>query len=215
MLLFLLVGLCLAGCSSRATPADSGPRWPDLRRDRGGAADRGAAADGGAPALDLWRADGVGPDGGSPRGWVQAKLRFRALYDVACVQGHVFAVGAGGEIYHHSPGAPPRSFSHQSSGAGEDLYTVSFADSDGAVWAPVVSGSGAELRAVDLYGALEGWAAGSGGVILHTGDGGLTWDPQESGTGADLNGICFTSADAGWAVGAGGTLLTTTSGGAR
>ena len=57
------------------------------------------------------------------------------------------------------------------------------------------------------------WAAGGGGRIVHSEDGGATWDPSASGTTNDLNEIRFLDERHGWAVGAGNTILRTTNGG--
>jgi photosystem II stability/assembly factor-like uncharacterized protein len=47
------------------------------------------------------------------------------------------------------------------------------------------------------------WAAGEGGVIIVSHDGGETWTPQRSGTEYGLSDITFVDADSGWAVGGG------------
>ncbi len=59
-----------------------------------------------------------------------------------------------------------------------------------------------------------GWAVGSGGRILATGDAGVHWATQPSSTAFDLNGVWFVSDLAGCAVGNAGTVMRTTDGGA-
>ncbi len=53
---------------------------------------------------------------------------------------------------------------------------------------------------------MPGWAAGVGGTIIHTGDGGKTWARQKSGTENDLLDMFFLDARLGWAVGEFGTI---------
>ena len=60
----------------------------------------------------------------------------------------------------------------------------------------------------------RGWAVGSNGTILATGDGGNKWTPQTSGTQGDLYSVHFTAdGQRGWAVGWNGTILATGDGG--
>ncbi|MFX5476842.1 YCF48-related protein, partial [Acinetobacter baumannii] len=64
-------------------------------------------------------------------------------------------------------------------------------------------------------GTEQGWAAGHGGVILHTADGGKTWALQRSDTSVDqpLFSIWFANANEGWAAGLWSLLLQTRDGG--
>ncbi len=192
----LTLGLCLGGCSNRPAPHDSGPKWPDFRRDLGDRVDRGSRADlpprpdvssldhrlwdAPRPDLDLALIDGVRPDLPQLPGWEQSQLSSVDLHDVTCVQGHVYAVGAGGAIYHHTPGTPPDSFLPQVSNTAADLYTVSFADltygaaagQDHQIWetrdqgqtwsvAPQCSTFIFEaFHALHLHSAAEGYGAG-------------------------------------------------------
>jgi photosystem II stability/assembly factor-like uncharacterized protein len=55
----------------------------------------------------------------------------------------------------------------------------------------------------------SGWAVGSGGAIVHTGDAGASWSTQVSGSALNLNAVWFTSATEGWIVGNSGTVLHT------
>ena len=75
-----------------------------------------------------------------------------------------------------------------------------------------------KLPALDNYRAIEfindsdGWAAGDGGIIVHTVDGGITWIQQNSGTTADLTIINFIDNQHGWIAGHGIVLHTNDSG---
>jgi len=60
-----------------------------------------------------------------------------------------------------------------------------------------------------------GWIAGSGGLILSTGDGGNSWRVQPSGTARDFSAIHFIDRNRGWACGSNGTILVTLDGGAN
>lgn len=90
------------------------------------------------------------------------------------------------------------------------------------------------LRDVQFVDATTGWAVGSDGIVLHTGDGGVTWrrqplppldtipglGPGPGGTDVrapdwdDLFSVSFPDPRAGTVVGPGGTILTTADGGA-
>ena len=70
-----------------------------------------------------------------------------------------------------------------------------------------------DLHSVSFPTALDGWACGRRGTILHTSDGGETWTPQSSGTTYTLSSVFFVDTRNGWAVGDGGTILHTVDGG--
>jgi photosystem II stability/assembly factor-like uncharacterized protein len=55
------------------------------------------------------------------------------------------------------------------------------------------------LRSVHFTDSLCGWAAGNGGVILHTDDGGVSWEVQASQTTYDIADIVFLNRNYGWA----------------
>jgi photosystem II stability/assembly factor-like uncharacterized protein len=60
----------------------------------------------------------------------------------------------------------------------------------------------------------RGWAAGAGGALLRTLDGGKTWDAARTGTAATLYGLHFTAdGRKGWVVGERGAILRTIDGG--
>ena len=79
--------------------------------------------------------------------------------------------------------------------------------SDGRQWAeqPSPVRWSQELRALSFPDANDGWLVGatqsfSGGVILHTSDGGATWSPQASSLAGELVGVDFVDAANGWAI---------------
>ncbi len=67
-------------------------------------------------------------------------------------------------------------------------------------WEPVTSPVGNFLRSVYFTNSLHGWAAGNGGAIIHTSDGGETWTVQDSQTGHDIADLVFLNNNYGWAV---------------
>ena len=83
------------------------------------------------------------------------------------------------------------------------------------LWSPRDSGTSEMLTTVSFVDAEHGWAAGHGGVIIHTEDGGESWAIQRepSPQNLPLFDIQFLSRDVGYASGAYDTLLKTTDGG--
>jgi photosystem II stability/assembly factor-like uncharacterized protein len=77
----------------------------------------------------------------------------------------------------------------------------------------------ASFTSTDLNGVYflpdgrHGWAVGSAGRILATGDAGASWAPQVSHNMFTLNAVWFTGPDSGWVVGGAGTILHTVNGG--
>jgi photosystem II stability/assembly factor-like uncharacterized protein len=69
------------------------------------------------------------------------------------------------------------------------------------------------LRSTHVLNDQTGWAAGHGGIILKTTDGGATWKIQNSGTLNTLYSTYFADEHTGWAVGQYGTILKTMNGG--
>jgi len=93
-------------------------------------------------------------------------------------------------------------------GAGADV-ALSLADG----WTDVTpAGLAAPLRDVVFLSRSLAWAAGAGGTLRESADGGRTWDTVDAGTDADLAALAFVTPWNGWAVGAGGTLLHTADG---
>ncbi len=78
---------------------------------------------------------------------------------------------------------------------------------------PQPSSPSVRFNAVAFVGASRGWAAGSGGAVYTTSDGGRTWERQSTGVEADLYDVKFLDEREGWAAGAAGTLIHTTDGG--
>ena len=84
---------------------------------------------------------------------------------------------------------------------------------------PSVQGN--TMKSLSFVDANTGWAAGIGGTVLKTTDGGATWNPKVpsiscgsvNGGGCNLSGISFVDANTGWVVGDFGTLWKTTNGG--
>ncbi len=83
-----------------------------------------------------------------------------------------------------------------------------------AGWLSRDPGTTAVLNAVAVTSPGDGWAAGAGGAIVATTDGGATWASQSSPVTTALNAITFADAQNGWAAGAGGAIVATTDGGA-
>ena len=83
------------------------------------------------------------------------------------------------------------------------------------LWSPRDSGTKELLTSLSFVDERNGWAAGHGGVILHSADGGNTWETQRpsSPKNQPLFDIQFLSSSLGYACGAYDTLLKTTDGG--
>jgi len=71
------------------------------------------------------------------------------------------------------------------------------------------------LKTVHFVDADHGWAAGGGGAIVATADGGESWSLQQSGVTTELTTVDFVDVNHGWATGPGRTLLKTEDGGSR
>ena len=130
--------------------------------------------------------------------WVSAKeppvwtFDFRAVfYDIAFLNDQsAVVVGSYGRVLMSHP-KHKNLWSQRDSGTHEVLTCVSFADEQ------------------------NGWAAGHGGVIIHTTDGGLTWGIQRESLPENqpLFDIQFLTPKVGYACGAYDTFLKTTDGG--
>jgi len=66
-----------------------------------------------------------------------------------------------------------------------------------AQWFQQNSGTDLDLKSICFTDSENGWAVGSGGIILHTSDGGDNWIQQSSGTENDLTSVRFMNADSG------------------
>jgi photosystem II stability/assembly factor-like uncharacterized protein len=71
----------------------------------------------------------------------------------------------------------------------------------------------AYFTGISFPDVLHGTAVGSGGIIIHTTDGGDTWTRQHSGVTGDFNAVDFTDSLTGTIVGPGGLILRTMNGG--
>ncbi len=69
-----------------------------------------------------------------------------------------------------------------------------------AVWVQQISGTTASLNAVQFLDANNGYAAGSGGTVLKTTNGGATWGTVNITTPNPIQEISFIDALNGWAV---------------
>jgi photosystem II stability/assembly factor-like uncharacterized protein len=83
------------------------------------------------------------------------------------------------------------------------------------LWSPRESGTNRLLTCVSFPDARRGWAAGHGGVIIHSSDGGKTWQVQRESSSEHqpLFDIQFVSPETGFACGAYDTFLKTRDGG--
>jgi photosystem II stability/assembly factor-like uncharacterized protein len=98
-------------------------------------------------------------------------------------------------------GSPPPSRWAAAVGA-HGTFTQTF---DEVAWSSRSLGT-LDWRAVACVGNLDGWAAGAGGAIAHTTDGGATWASQSARTGATLRAVRFSSSTDGVVAGDAGTL---------
>lgn len=122
----------------------------------------------------------------------------------------------------------------QQSGTGNDLYSVSFVDTNrgmavgangiilgttngGETWIQQISNTSAILYGVTYIDNNTVIAVGSSGTITRSTDNGANWFNQESGTTLDLHAVSFNSVNNGTAVGGlatdSGIVLHTTNGG--
>ena len=166
--------------------------------------------------------------------WNQEGPGNNDLYDVAVAAGGVYAAGANGEIDRSTDGG----LTWTSIGpGGRDIDALCVLGSndlrvagqngvfmrtvDGATFTPMWWATTSNtLNGISFADALNGWAVGGTGTIVHTGSGGANWYTQRSGVAVPLHGVDFVSASDGWAVGnrpgggtTAGTILATTDGG--
>ncbi len=83
------------------------------------------------------------------------------------------------------------------------------------LWSPRESHTRNLLTCLSFVDDKNGWAAGHGGVVIHTKDGGDTWETQRQSAveNEPILDIQFVSTDIGYACGAYDTLIKTTDGG--
>ena len=100
--------------------------------------------------------------------------------------------------------SPPSSRWAAAVGAG-GVFTQTF---DEAAWS-TRSLTAHDLYAVACVGNYDGWAAGEGGIIAHTIDGGQTWTWQDAHTTVSLRAIRFGTPTLGLVAGDAGTIAVT------
>jgi photosystem II stability/assembly factor-like uncharacterized protein len=146
----------------------------------------------------------------------------------------VTAVGNSGTVLRSNDGGV--SWSSQSSGTSNNLYSVYFNNSStgtavggnplfgggtveqtvnsGSSWSFQSSGTGNLLLGVWFTDANNGVAVGNNGTIVRTMNGGASWASVNAGTSDHLYEVCFSDANNGYAVGWLGRILHTADGGA-
>lgn len=120
-------------------------------------------------------------------GWLSTTQGSATFSGMDCVNGHCVAVGVGGAV----------------------AYST-----DGATWSTGTSGVATDLFNVTMVTSSDGYAVGTGGVILKTTDTGATWSAQSSGTTEQLYGISAGSTSTLYAAGEDGAIRKTTDSGA-
>lgn len=163
---------------------DGGRSWADLRIPETTALiDVELFSDG---ELHLVAADGATWRGNDGSWEAVRKLETEGLRDVDWRGGVGLAVDVEGRIFRTTDGG--RTWVISESGTNSSLYAVAWAGSDVA------------------------WAAGQGGTLLRSEDGGATWEERRHGEAA-IFGLGFESATIGWLAGAEGRVAATTDGG--
>lgn len=131
-----------------------------------------------------------------------------------------FAVGTNGTIHKYNG----VSWSPETSGTIEHLHNVcalsngnavavgdnqTILSYNGSAWLPQTSPLPFNVKDVRFADLLNGYAAGSGGIILQTNNGGANWLPSLTGVGIDFNSIEVAGADTAWATGTDGIVYKT------
>ena len=144
--------------------------------------------------------------------------------------GNTFVVGKGGLIRKNNACEIFGSWSTQSSGTTDTLYSIKFYDintgvivgqngrilktyNNGRLWSNMISGTTASLRNLIFKPDSSLIACGANGTILASPDKGITWNPQTTGVTTLLADIDFPTNDTGYAVGRNGVMIKTTDGG--
>ena len=124
------------------------------------------------------------------------------LLDLAVVdREHVWVVGEGGTILKLVPTM------ETDEDSGEEYQSNT--------WETLTSGTSANLRGIVFVDVSNGFAAGDGGTILRTTNGGSTWTSASTGTSEDLLDITAATPSNIVAVGANGTVVTSADGGSN
>ncbi len=93
--------------------------------------------------------------------------------------------------------------------------TVVRTSNGGLTWQvePTSGGITTQLFATQFISPTTGWAAGEGGLVLKTVDGGAGWSDYSAPTFLDLYAVYFISSSTGWVAGSSGQIFETTNGG--
>jgi photosystem II stability/assembly factor-like uncharacterized protein len=168
-------------------------------------------------------------DGGTTWEWVDTGIDDPLGIGFALVQGglefvdalHGWAVGGLGTVIHTEDGGAtwekqelpdvyPRTFAvdfiNNQVGwvAGEGLFhTVN----GGKTWVRKNTKIEVDFHDIHFTDAINGWIAGSRGVVANTVDGGNTWNLLATKTSFDLLGLSFIGPQKGWAVGDRGAII--------
>ncbi|MCW3072600.1 MAG: hypothetical protein JWO44_2490 [Bacteroidetes bacterium] len=136
-----------------------------------------------------------------------------------------YAVGTNGTIQRYNGSA----WTPESSGTAQHLNNVFATGSgsavavgdnqtilsyNGSAWTPQTSPLSFDVKDVRFSSPLNGYAAGTNGIIIKTNDGGATWTPSLTGVDIDFNSIEVAGADSAWAAGTNGIVYTTIDDGA-
>jgi PKD repeat protein len=136
-----------------------------------------------------------------------------------------YAVGTNGTIQRYNG----VSWTPQSSGTTEHLHNVFALGSgsaiavgdnqtilsyNGSAWTAQTSPLSFNVKDVRFSSPLNGYAAGTNGIILQTANGGTTWTPSLTGVDIDFNSIEVAGPDSAWAAGTNGIVYTTVDSGA-
>jgi photosystem II stability/assembly factor-like uncharacterized protein len=185
-------------------------------------------------AQDVWVACDEGLMHSADRGstWTTATTTGASVQGVSFADAsHGWLSGYSGTIRHTSDGG--QTWDVQTSPLVAALGRVRSFDASHA-WIPVVGTSdrvlrtvdggdnwllsslpsaSASMRAVSFSDTHNGWAVGTGGVIVRSTNGGETWTSQTSGTSATIYDVSAISATEAWACSDGGRFLHTIDGG--
>jgi photosystem II stability/assembly factor-like uncharacterized protein len=144
--------------------------------------------------------------------------------------GNTFVVGKSGLIRKNSACEIFGSWTMQTSGTLDSLYSIKFYDTNtgvtvgqngtilrttnnGNLWTPITSGTTSSLRNLLFKPDSSLVICGANGTVLHSLDSGLTWNALTTGSTALLADIDFPTNDTGYVVGRAGVMLKTIDGG--
>ena len=150
------------------------------------------------------------------------------FYDIAIIEGHVWAVGYYGNILYWQE--KNQTWRIQPSGTRQALFAVFFVDANkgcivgeagtilttangGKTWSLQNSPVSQDLFNVHFVNQNRGWISGAFGTVLHTSDGGKHWEDQSISQDLDFYGLHFTDNKRGWLVGEFAMIFHTMDGG--